>query len=180
MVPSESVSPSQNPSDVPTESNGPSIKPSSTPAMILCRRGSGLNFAAHEAAANLLYGNVASIHSAEENWLVSYIGGQAYIGFVDYGLAFDFVWSDGSDVNFTSWNSGEPNGITEDCTITAHGNPNTWNNVQCSDGRAAVYKLPFSSRCDAMAMATAGYTCYEGDSTGCSSSFNCKTALTAC
>jgi hypothetical protein len=83
---------------------------------------------------------------------------------------------DGSDVNFTGWNSGEPNGITEDCTINYNGAP-TWNNVQCSGsgGRAAVYKLPFSSRCDAI---TAGYTCYEGDSTGCSSSLNCKTALT--
>jgi hypothetical protein len=100
MVPSEPVSPSQNPSDVPTEaeSNGPSIRPSSTPtpAMILCFRGSHLNFATHEAAANLLYiyGNVASIHSAEENWLVAYITAAAipsFIGFVDYGVAWDFV-----------------------------------------------------------------------------------------
>eukprot|EP00978_Attheya_sp_CCMP212_P043575 scaffold286765_cov75-Attheya_sp.AAC.1 len=175
MVPSESVSPSQNPSDVPTDSIGPS----STPGMILCHQYAKLDFATHEAAANLLYGHVVSIHSTEENWLVIYIAGAghtSWIGFVDYGGTSDYVWTDGSDANYTGWRIGEPNFSTEKCTMTDNVAP-TWNNIVCSHERTAVYKVPFTSRCDAI---TAGYTCYEGNSTGCSSSLDCKATLTTC
>eukprot|EP00978_Attheya_sp_CCMP212_P017405 scaffold46292_cov34-Attheya_sp.AAC.4 len=56
---------------------------------------------------------------------------------------------------------------------------NDWNDVGCNSTVPvpAVYKLPISSLCGAK---TAGYTCYEGNSTGCSSSLNCKTELTTC
>eukprot|EP00978_Attheya_sp_CCMP212_P040966 scaffold229260_cov71-Attheya_sp.AAC.1 len=131
MVPSESVSPSQIPSDVPTSSIGPSMNPSSTPSislgptstpvMILCFQSSSLSFAAHEVAANQFQGHVTSIHSAEENWLVLHITNNipAWIGLVDYAVEGDFVWTDGSDVTFTSWYPDEPNsfnGRNEDCT----------------------------------------------------------------
>eukprot|EP00978_Attheya_sp_CCMP212_P041609 scaffold240595_cov63-Attheya_sp.AAC.9 len=185
-MPTKSVSPSKNPSDVPTRSVGPSIKPSisldptSTPVMILCFQSSPLNLTTHEAAANQLQGHVVSIHSAEENWLVVHITGTpAWIGLVDYAVEGDFVWIDGSDLNFTIWRSGEPDNNlgNQDCTLIAYSVQNEWDDGTCSDALPAVYKLPISSLCGAI---TAGYTCYEGDSTGCSSSLDCKTALTTC
>eukprot|EP00978_Attheya_sp_CCMP212_P045016 scaffold331115_cov56-Attheya_sp.AAC.1 len=148
--------------------------------MIWCLRGDVSDFNTHEAAANLLQGHVGSIQSAEENWLVADIAGaRAWIGFVDYVSEGSFVWTDGSDVTFTSWDAGEPNNYNgnEDCTTIYWNAPNEWNDFACSNGLPAVYKLPLSSLCGAK---SAGYTCYEGDSTGCSSSLNCKKELTTC
>eukprot|EP00978_Attheya_sp_CCMP212_P029620 scaffold105875_cov60-Attheya_sp.AAC.1 len=101
-----------------------------------------------------------------------------YIGFVREG---GFVWTDGSDFTFTRWRVGQPNndGGNEDCTTTYHSNPDVvdhWVDRPCYREYPGVYKLPISSLCTAIA----GYTCYEGDSTGCSSSLNCKTELTTC
>eukprot|EP00978_Attheya_sp_CCMP212_P047363 scaffold421330_cov55-Attheya_sp.AAC.1 len=179
MVPSESIYPSQNPSDVPSCTPS-TLDPTSTPVMMLCFVSPFLNFAMHEAAATILQGDVVSIHSAEENWLVADIryGSDAYIGLVDYALEGTFVWTDGSDVNFTNYRVGEPNnnGGGEDCT-SMYSDSNVWNDMPCYRPSPAVYKLPSSSLFGAI---TAGYTCYEGDSTGCTSSLNCKTELTIC
>eukprot|EP00978_Attheya_sp_CCMP212_P012160 scaffold30225_cov36-Attheya_sp.AAC.1 len=100
---SESISPSQNPSDVPSCTPS-TLDPTSGP---------------YEAAANNLQGHVVSIHSAEENWLVVDIcySPYVYIGLVDYAVEGNYVWMDGSDVNFTNYRVDEPNSSgDEDCT----------------------------------------------------------------
>jgi hypothetical protein len=134
-----------------------------------------LEFAAHETLANELDGHFASIQSSEENWLVTYINdGRQWIGFSDTASEGSFTWTDGSQVNFTSWYTNEPNDDKndEDCTVNYwKGVPNKWNDLRCNKTFPAVYKLPASRLCDANGI---GYKCYNANSTGCSSTFNCR------
>eukprot|EP00978_Attheya_sp_CCMP212_P037551 scaffold178216_cov41-Attheya_sp.AAC.2 len=173
--------PTVEPTDGPTEYP---MKPSGSPTVILsgpsvavfCLHDSLLNFTAHEYAANELEGHVVSILSAEDNLLVVHIShAMTWIGLVDYDHVGDFVWTDGLDVNFTSWMDGEPNNYRgkENCTTIGmkRAFPQSWNDDRCSKKLPAVYKLPISSLCGAI---SDGYTCYQGNSTGCSSSLNCK------
>jgi hypothetical protein len=188
MEPSESYFPTQNPSAGPTQSVEPSIMPSSipsvsvdptsTPSMIWCLTNTYKNFESHEATANSLQGHLVSIHSEEDNYLAHDIVSNVYawIGFNDLATEANYVWSDGSEPNFLSWGQGEPNYGYEDCTLINTG-LYKWINWPCDKNYLAVYKLPISSLCGAL---SAGYKCYEEDSTGCSSSLNCKKALTTC
>ncbi|XP_063960387.1 echinoidin-like [Lytechinus pictus] len=61
----------------------------------------------------------------------------------------DFVWSDGSPVNYTTWSQGEPSngGGTEDCThyyfvSRTESNGFKWNDYSCSGNLSFVCKHP--------------------------------------
>eukprot|EP00978_Attheya_sp_CCMP212_P045762 scaffold359820_cov28-Attheya_sp.AAC.1 len=119
------------------------MKPSGSPMVIssgpyvgvFCLNDSRLGFDAHQYAANQLEGHVVSILSAEDNWLIADISpGRTWIGFVDFITEGSFVWTDGSDVNFTSWSPNEPNNYkgNEDCTTSYWRYPGIWNDLPCS------------------------------------------------
>ena len=68
-------------------------------------------------------GNLASIHSAEENEIIKnmiggYGNGRAHIGINDKQTEDTWTWSDGTAVGYTNWYPNEPNdaGAGEDCT----------------------------------------------------------------
>ncbi len=69
-----------------------------------------------EALAQLVGGHLASIHSAEENEFIHQTFGnfngqdrRLWIGFTDQNSEGEWYWSDGSAVDYTNWNPGEPN-----------------------------------------------------------------------
>ena len=92
---------------------------------------------------------MASIHSAAENTLVfNLMGGGGMIGFSDEGRAVnDYAWFDGSPVDYTNWNVGEPNNRFtrrgfENCAQITTTPTQGWNDVPCTDGGFYVCKFP--------------------------------------
>ena len=86
---------------------------------------------------------MAVIHSEEENEMIRTILCQnnwkeAWIGFSDKNEEGNFVWDDGSTVDYTNFRDGEPNnyGGTEDCTFIKEGGG--WNDVKCGENAAFV------------------------------------------
>ena len=60
----------------------------------------------------------------------------AWIGLSDQQQENVFVWTDGANVNFTSWNGGEPNGGTaENCVFIKDAN---WIDTSCSTVRKVI------------------------------------------
>lgn len=57
-------------------------------------------------------GHLAAINSAEENEFIrsNLASGSVWIGFNDIATEGHFVWSNKDQVNYTNWESGEPNG----------------------------------------------------------------------
>ena len=100
----------------------------------------------HQHGANLI-----SIHSEEEqNFVVghankSWFSASMWIGLNDRNLEGGYVWSDGSPVQFTNWDSREPNDMKgqEDCvelnldTKTT----NKWNDERCGMLRSFGCKI---------------------------------------
>lgn len=65
-----------------------------------------------EAYCNSFGGHLASIHSqAEEDFLYSLLGAVSitWLGATDKNQEGVFVWTDGSDWDYSNWDSGEPN-----------------------------------------------------------------------
>jgi len=60
------------------------------------------------------------------------------IGFTDQVDEGNFVWSDGTEVDYTNWGGGEPNdwGNNEDCTVLKP--QGYWNDVSCTTQLASV------------------------------------------
>jgi len=86
-------------------------------------------------------GNLVSIHSQEEENFVKHLirnfdpaEGVNWIGLTDAQRNDAWLWSDGSEVNFSSWNPGEPNnsGGSEECVHTNWGTDKKWNDKECS------------------------------------------------
>jgi hypothetical protein len=97
---------------------------------------------AQQACMDRFGGNLASINSQEEDDFISTIVDPndqgnitAYIGFTDVDVEGNWVWTDGSPVDYTNWRTltGEPNG-TGDCTQfwpNNNGGYAGWNDVEC-------------------------------------------------
>lgn len=64
--------------------------------------------------------------------------GNFWIGYNDIASEGSFGWSSGAPAAFASWNSGEPNNVSdEDCTEFRLGNSN-WNDLNCSGARPFI------------------------------------------
>lgn len=60
--------------------------------------------------ARALGGNLVSIQDSAENaWVADTFGGGIWIGLTDEVQEGSFQWLDGSPLNYTNWNAGEPN-----------------------------------------------------------------------
>ncbi|XP_049608597.1 galactose-specific lectin nattectin-like isoform X3 [Syngnathus scovelli] len=100
------------------------------------------NFADAESVCNILGGNLVSIHSDLENAFVQELiraGGntdEVWIGLHDAIENDDFIWTDGSDEDFTNFASSEPD-ETGDCVELDESNGN-WQDASCTDDLAYV------------------------------------------
>lgn len=83
-----------------------------------------------------LGGELVSVHSqSQHDWLLTTsnalnVGYEWWIGFNDVAEEGTFQWDDGSTVDYTNWNYGEPNdwGGSEDCGELSWG---LWNDLPC-------------------------------------------------
>ncbi|XP_068505832.1 galactose-specific lectin nattectin-like [Syngnathus scovelli] len=94
------------------------------------------SFADAESVCNILGGNLVSIHNELENALVLELiraaDGEvdgAWIGLNDAVLEGDFMWIDGSDVDFTNFDGGAPSGAG-DCVAMVT-NAGEWVDAPC-------------------------------------------------
>ena len=93
--------------------------------------------ASARAACQALGGDLASIHSAEENAAAfALTGGKSTrIGLTDAAAEGTFVWDDGTPLDYEAWNwnSGEPNsyGGDEDCVGYLQGEGDRWHDIRC-------------------------------------------------
>ncbi|XP_065145811.1 ladderlectin-like [Paramisgurnus dabryanus] len=95
--------------------------------------------------------NLASVRNkVEYNFLLSLApsGTRAWIGGHDGEVDGQWLWSDGSQFDFTNWCSGEPNnyiGKPENCLEMNKGNNGCWNDVPCSFPMSYICAKPLKS-----------------------------------
>ncbi|XP_043214027.1 lectin BRA-3-like [Amphibalanus amphitrite] len=94
---------------------------------------------------------LASIHSLVENSFImqTYNYAETWIGLNDIDTEGQFVWSDGTDVDFTNWRPGQPdNHDNEDCVEVPDMRDPTaerWNDGNCDLDFHFICKMPASS-----------------------------------
>ncbi|XP_038144842.1 ladderlectin-like [Cyprinodon tularosa] len=108
-----------------------------------------MTWADAEKYCNTQGANLVSIHSLkEENFVKDLITnfdpaeGVNWIGLSDAQQDRAYFWSDGSPLDFTLWNAGEPNnaGGTEPCVHTNWGPVKKWNDKVCAEKYSFVCK----------------------------------------
>jgi len=85
--------------------------------------------------------HLASVHSQLEQdfiWGLSY-DKHLWIGLNDLASEGDYVWSDGSAVDYTNWHSGQPNGAdAQNCAIMVGVYDGEWGDYPCSNTHGVV------------------------------------------
>ncbi|XP_036902807.1 low affinity immunoglobulin epsilon Fc receptor isoform X1 [Sturnira hondurensis] len=85
-------------------------------------------------ACSDLHGRLVSIHSQEEqDFLAKYVNKKgSWIGLRDLNIEGEFVWMDGSTLDYSNWRPGEPNngGEGEDCVMML--GFGQWNDAFCN------------------------------------------------
>ena len=77
------------------------------------------------------------IQKKKNFFFTSLADGRFWIGGNDISTEDSWVWSDGSDWNFTNWNRGEPNNWNKEDCLQANG---IWNDVSCEKFEKFVCK----------------------------------------
>ncbi|PRD33326.1 UNVERIFIED_CONTAM: Macrophage mannose receptor 1 [Trichonephila clavipes] len=93
----------------------------------------------------LIGGTLLSIHSEDEvNMLRNFVKYTQYVVFIGLyrHMKYDeeFVWADGSPVDFTLWNPNEPNNDKEQC-VEMRTETMKWNDVTCYNQRGYICSI---------------------------------------
>ncbi|XP_028447979.1 galactose-specific lectin nattectin-like [Perca flavescens] len=90
-------------------------------------------------------GNLASIHSDKEHGFIKDFINQAtgaqttaWIGGTDAAKEGTWFWSDGSNLDYTSWNAGEPNNLGGENCLTMNWAGVNWNDLACTSKASFV------------------------------------------
>ncbi|XP_054466395.1 type-2 ice-structuring protein-like [Anoplopoma fimbria] len=104
-----------------------------------------LTWAEAEKNCQSMKGNLASVHSMEEDqFLQAMIRSQTsnnpdnWIGGSDCQQVNIWLWSDGSVFSFSFWCLGEPQGDIQGCIPMNHGAGTCWDDQQCSSYNPSV------------------------------------------
>ncbi|KAG7455092.1 hypothetical protein MATL_G00252710 [Megalops atlanticus] len=109
-----------------------------------------MNWVDAESHCLKLGGNLASVHSEEEHQFLRELykrndptESPFWVGLTDRQKEGTWLWSDGSEVDFTRWNSHEPNNnlLGEDCVHTNWPLQKGWNDFTCNFGFAFICAL---------------------------------------
>lgn len=103
-----------------------------------------------EAEADCLAqgGKMLSIHSQTiQDWAAAEAFAIAdadwWIGLDDLDQEGAFTWSDGTPLDFTAWNEGEPNNVgDEDCVNLPNWTGGLWNDLPCEELRPYICRMP--------------------------------------
>ncbi|XP_072046389.1 low affinity immunoglobulin epsilon Fc receptor-like [Amphiura filiformis] len=115
----------------------------------------GLDYRSAIEACEDLGANLTSIHDEDELLFHRMLAREAktavWIGFNDLDDEGNFVWIDGSPVDFINWNPGEPNDLYdpdgEDCT-NLYFESGKWNDFPCHwTSNGYLCKKPISGWC---------------------------------
>ncbi|XP_065107450.1 ladderlectin-like [Paramisgurnus dabryanus] len=93
-------------------------------------------------------GNLASVRSAVQNdFLLSLVptGRRAWIGGQDGEVDGQWLWTDGSQFDFTNWCPKEPNnyqGVPENCLEISWNGQRCWNDQPCTDSMGYICAQP--------------------------------------
>ncbi|WP_155798394.1 CotH kinase family protein [Sorangium cellulosum] len=116
-------------------------------ALALCFRPATWEDAERDCTAQ--DGHLVSIHDMETQDLVFSAAsdlqqGDWWIGLTDAESEGDFVWTDGTPLDYERWNGGEPNdaGGGEHCVELADGASGRWNDMPCDTELPYVCRLP--------------------------------------
>ncbi|XP_065145768.1 galactose-specific lectin nattectin-like isoform X2 [Paramisgurnus dabryanus] len=111
-----------------------------------------VNWTTAEKNCQSVDANLASVHNTDEhNFLLNLIvpaTTSAWVGGHDGEIDGQWLWSDASQFNFTSWCSGEPNnyqGNPENCLQINFTNNSCWNDGQCSSEMSYICAKPLRS-----------------------------------
>ncbi|XP_065145780.1 ladderlectin-like [Paramisgurnus dabryanus] len=111
-----------------------------------------VNWATAEKNCQSIDANLASVRNkVEYNFLLSLIvpaDTLVWIGGHDGEIEGQWLWSDGSQLDFTDWCSGEPNnyqGNPESCLMINWTNNKCWNDAQCSSAFSYICAKPLRS-----------------------------------
>ncbi|XP_037118790.1 ladderlectin-like [Syngnathus acus] len=104
-----------------------------------------LNFRLAETVCNILGGNLVSIHNQLENEVVRHVilagagsFARTWIGLYDRIMDGDYLWTDGSEVDFFDWANNRPTmNANQDCVEINFQNNDQWNDRACRG------RLPF-------------------------------------
>jgi len=97
-----------------------------------------------EAYAQSLGGHLVTINDqAEQNWVYSTFGrfGDFWIGMSDETEEGTWIWSGGEPVDYTNWNSGEPNNSGDEDYAAMWASSGTWNDWPVSKQLPGVVEL---------------------------------------
>ncbi|XP_037087317.1 lectin BRA-3-like [Pollicipes pollicipes] len=92
--------------------------------------------------------DLVSVHSAAEaNFLFTQMGAMdTWIGLNDLSSENNFVWSDGSSVDFTNWMDGQPNNLLDqDCVNVQDPATGKWDDNHCKENKNFICKIRGSS-----------------------------------
>nr|XP_055046305.1 C-type lectin lectoxin-Lio3-like [Misgurnus anguillicaudatus] len=94
--------------------------------------------------------NLASVRSTvENNFLLSLVSvdTQTWIGGHDGEIEGQWLWSDGSQFDFTNWCSGQPDnkGVKEHCLEISYRTNHCWNDAPCSYKMSYICAQPMRS-----------------------------------
>ncbi|KAK1172212.1 lectin-like [Acipenser oxyrinchus oxyrinchus] len=86
-------------------------------------------------------GNLASVHSVEENNFIQNLINKndasdafTWLGGSDCFREGSWYWTDGSKWDYNNWKKGEPNNLSiENCLITNFWVPGGWNDIACNN-----------------------------------------------